>query len=118
MEHRHFGKSRPRHSMLQPLLGDRKKMKIFEKCGVDKKNQKLQNLGAPCGGRGVSLGGRMRSQPELPSFHREGFSLFAGGLELIRHQIAALERWKLWPWNTGTSTKVTYKTKKPLKWHY
>ena len=52
MEHRHFGKSRPRHSMLQPLLGDRKKMKMFDKCGVDKKNQKLQNLGASCGGRG------------------------------------------------------------------
>ena len=74
MEHRHFGKSRPRHSMLQPLLGDRKKMKIFEKCGVDNKNQKLQNLGAPCGGRGISLGGRMRSQPGVPSFHREGCS--------------------------------------------
>ena len=32
----------------------------------------------------------MRSQPEVPSFHREGYSQFGGGLEFIRHQIAAL----------------------------
>ena len=73
IEHRHFDKTCPRQIMLQSLLGDGKKIKIFEKCDVDNKKQ-MQNLGASCGGRGVSLGGRMRSQPELPSFHREGCS--------------------------------------------